>query len=102
MCLTRQFFFQLVKSVALEARVNPARVTPHVLRHAFATLLLAHGADLRTIQALLGHASLTTTEIYTHVMEERLRELVETRHPLVRRTDRDGGRALRRGDKVPE
>ncbi len=101
-CLTRQFFFQLVKSVALEAGVNPARVTPHVLRHAFATHLLAHGADLRTIQALLGHASLTTTEIYTHVMEERLRELVETRHPLVRRTDRDGGRALRRGDKVPE
>ncbi|GGE03905.1 integrase/recombinase XerD [Gemmobacter megaterium] len=80
--LTRLRFYALVKELALVAGLDPARVTPHTLRHAFATHLLAHGADLRAIQTLLGHADLATTEIYTHVLEDRLRDLVLTRHPL--------------------
>jgi integrase/recombinase XerD len=79
---TRQSFFMTVKALALEAGIDPTRVTPHTLRHAFATHLLEHGADLRAIQMLLGHADLSTTEIYTHVVETRLRELVLTHHPL--------------------
>ncbi len=80
--LTRQMFHALVKQMALAAGLSPARVSPHVLRHAFATHLLAHGADLRVIQTLLGHADIATTEIYTHVADARLRELVLTHHPL--------------------
>lgn len=80
--LTRQGFFLLLKELAARAGVAPERVTPHRLRHAFATHLLANGADLRSIQAMLGHADLATTEIYTHVLDERLRELVLTKHPL--------------------
>ncbi|MBY6089752.1 site-specific tyrosine recombinase XerD [Pseudooceanicola sp. 502str34] len=82
--LTRHRFYLLIKEIALAAGINPDRVTPHVLRHAFATHLLAGGADLRAIQTLLGHADLSTTEIYTHVLDERLRDLVETHHPLAR------------------
>lgn len=82
--LTRHSFYMLVKSLARDAGVNPADVTPHTLRHAFATHLLAGGADLRTIQTLLGHADIATTEIYTHVLDARLRELVQTCHPLAR------------------
>ncbi|QFU08484.1 Tyrosine recombinase XerD [Rhodobacteraceae bacterium THAF1] len=82
--LTRHRFFQIIKDIALEAGVDPARVTPHVLRHAFATHLLAGGADLMAIQALLGHADVATTEIYTHVLEERLRDLVLEHHPLAK------------------
>jgi integrase/recombinase XerD len=80
--LTRQGFFLLLKQVALEAGIDPARVSPHVLRHSFASHLLAHGADLRSLQMLLGHADIATTQIYTHVLEERLRRLVEEHHPL--------------------
>jgi integrase/recombinase XerD len=80
--LTRQAFFLLLKRVALAAGLDPARVSPHVLRHSFASHMLARGADLRSLQMLLGHADISTTQIYTHVMEERLRHLVETHHPL--------------------
>lgn len=82
--LTRHWFFNLIKALAVEAGLSPADVTPHTLRHAFATHLLQNGADLRAIQTLLGHADVATTEIYTHVLEERLRELVLEHHPLAR------------------
>ncbi|MDB2369072.1 site-specific tyrosine recombinase XerD [Octadecabacter sp.] len=80
--LTRQTFFGLIKDLAVLGGINPAKVTPHTLRHAFATHLLAGGADLRSIQTLLGHADVATTEIYTHVLDARLRELVLEHHPL--------------------
>jgi integrase/recombinase XerD len=80
--LTRQAFFLLLKQVALAAGIDPARVSPHVLRHSFASHLLAHGADLRSLQTLLGHADIATTQIYTHVLAERLQKLVEAHHPL--------------------
>lgn len=80
--LTRHRFYTLIKELAVHAGVSPAKVTPHTLRHAFATHLLANGADLRSIQTLLGHADISTTEIYTHVLEERLKELVLQHHPL--------------------
>ena len=85
--LTRQHFYLLIKDIAAAGGVDPSRVTPHTLRHAFATHLLAGGADLRVIQTLLGHADLATTEIYTHVLEDQLRDLVLTRHPLARKPD---------------
>lgn len=80
--LTRRRVGQLLKALALEAGLEPAKVSPHVLRHAFATHLLAHGADLRALQTLLGHADIGTTQIYTHVLEERRRALVLDHHPL--------------------
>jgi integrase/recombinase XerD len=80
--ITRQGFALLLKQVALAAGIDPARVSPHVLRHSFASHLLAHGADLRSLQLLLGHADIATTQIYTHVQAERLRKLVEAHHPL--------------------
>ena len=82
--LSRVRFHTLVKEVALRAALDPATVSPHTLRHAFATHLLAGGADLRVIQTLLGHADLGSTEIYTHVLDERLRALVMAHHPLAR------------------
>jgi integrase/recombinase XerD len=80
--LTRRRVGQLLKELALRAGLDPAKLSPHVLRHAFASHLVAHGADLRSVQQLLGHADISTTQIYTHVQEERLRTLVAEKHPL--------------------
>jgi integrase/recombinase XerD len=89
--LTRQRFAQLLKESALAAGIDPARVSPHVLRHAFASHLLEAGADLRSVQLMLGHADIATTQIYTHVLPEKLRSLVEDKHPLARRRRRPLG-----------
>jgi integrase/recombinase XerD len=83
--LTRQRCGQLLKELALAAGLDPALLSPHVLRHAFASHLLDHGADLRSVQQMLGHADIATTQIYTHVQGDRLRRLVESAHPLARR-----------------
>jgi integrase/recombinase XerD len=83
--LTRQRSGQLLKELAVKAGLDPGRLSPHVLRHAFASHLLDHGADLRSVQQMLGHADIATTQIYTHVLSDRLRKLVETAHPLARR-----------------
>lgn len=83
--VTRQAFGQDLKDLALEAGLDPERVSPHVLRHAFASHLLDRGADLRAVQQLLGHADISTTEIYTHVLEERLKRIVNEHHPLATR-----------------
>ncbi|MGE3066579.1 MAG: site-specific tyrosine recombinase XerD [Hyphomicrobiaceae bacterium] len=83
--ITRQRFAQELKVVAQEAGLAPDRVSPHVLRHAFASHLLDRGADLRSVQQLLGHADISTTQIYTHVLEERLRQLVHGHHPLAKK-----------------
>ncbi|WP_128254038.1 site-specific tyrosine recombinase XerD [Falsirhodobacter deserti] len=80
--LTREYFFRLVQSIGVDAGIPPSRVTPHKLRHAFATHLLAGGADLRAIQMMLGHADIGTVEIYTHVLDEKLKDLVLKHHPL--------------------
>jgi integrase/recombinase XerD len=82
--MTRQGLALLLKPVALAAGIDPARVSPHVLRHSFASHMLARGADLRSLQTLLGHADIATTEIYTHVQPERLHRLVQQAHPLAR------------------
>jgi integrase/recombinase XerD len=83
--LTRQHFGAELKDVAAAAGLDARAVSPHVLRHAFASHLLAGGADLRTVQQLLGHADITTTQIYTHILSQRLHDIVENHHPLARR-----------------
>lgn len=87
--LTRQRFGQMIKELAVDAGIEPQRVSPHVLRHAFATHLLEHGADLRVVQQLLGHADITTTQIYTHLSDKRRRDAVMNHHPLAAK-DRGG------------
>lgn len=88
--MTRQAMNGLLNQLALAAGIDPARVSPHVLRHAFATHLLEGGADLRAIQSLLGHADLSTTEIYTHVLDARMRDLVLNHHPLAKAAPPEG------------
>ncbi|WBU54183.1 tyrosine recombinase [Paracoccus sp. SCSIO 75233] len=82
--MARKSMNDLIRDLAIAAGIEPSRVTPHVIRHAFATHLLEGGADLRAIQTLLGHADLSTTEIYTHVLDARMRDLVLNHHPLAR------------------
>jgi integrase/recombinase XerD len=82
--MTRQGFARALKTVAIDAGLDAARVSPHVLRHSFASHLLARGADLRSLQMLLGHADIASTQIYTHILAERLRQMVQDHHPLAR------------------
>lgn len=82
--LTRQRFAQILKDLAQAAEVDEDRVSPHVLRHAFATHLLSRGADLRAIQKMLGHADITTTQIYTHIVNDKMKNIVQTHHPLAK------------------
>jgi integrase/recombinase XerD len=83
--ITTARFAQMLKDLAAKAGISPSKVSPHVLRHAFATHLLEGGADLRSVQQMLGHADITTTQIYTHVAQDRLRELVLSKHPLAKK-----------------
>ena len=83
--ITRQRVFQLLKELALAAKIDPKRLSPHVVRHAFATHLIEHGADLRSVQTMLGHADIATTQIYTHVAGDRLNRTVAEHHPLAQK-----------------
>jgi integrase/recombinase XerD len=96
--LTRVRFYTLIKELAVQGGVDPAKVTPHTLRHAFATHLLAGGADLRAIQTMLGHADVSTTEIYTHVLDTRLQALVLDHHPLATEADKRKAPSTQSGD----
>jgi integrase/recombinase XerD len=83
--LSRQRLFQLLKELALASHIDPKRLSPHVVRHAFATHLIEHGADLRSVQTMLGHADIATTQIYTHVAGDRLARTVADHHPMAQK-----------------
>ena len=87
--LTRGTFFKELKKLALNIGLDPAKVSPHVFRHSFASHLIAHDADLRSVQKLLGHADIATTEIYTHILPNRLKKVIEKSHPLAYNTPKD-------------
>ncbi|MBO1323798.1 site-specific tyrosine recombinase XerD [Acetobacter sp. TBRC 12305] len=97
--LTRQAFDRILHDVALRAGLDPSRLSPHVLRHSFATHMLNHGADLRALQVLLGHADIATTQIYTHVQAERLKQAVAAHHPLARQGPEAGAGVKNRPDR---
>lgn len=80
--VTRDYIFKILKTVAMAAGLNPEKVSPHVLRHSFASHLIAHGADLRSVQQMLGHSNIATTQIYTHIQDNHLKDLVFNKHPL--------------------
>lgn len=80
--ITRQRIFQLIKDLAVDAGIDREKISPHIIRHAFATHLLEHGADLRSVQEILGHESIATTQIYTHITSDHLKEVIEKHHPL--------------------
>ncbi len=82
--ISRIRFFQLIKELAIEAGIEPKRISPHILRHSFATHLLAGGANLRQVQTALGHSDISTTQIYTHILDERLKNMVQDLHPLAK------------------
>ncbi|WP_424984140.1 site-specific tyrosine recombinase XerD [Maritalea sp. S77] len=84
--LARQVFARELKQIAIDAGIDPSKISPHILRHAFASHLLERGADLRVVQVLLGHADISTTQIYTHILDERLTQLVEKHHPLAQKS----------------
>ena len=92
--LTRQGFDKILAEIGGRAGIEPSRLSPHVLRHSFATHMLAHGADLRVLQTLLGHADIATTQIYTHVQADRLKAAVEAHHPLGEAVGPDGQKKL--------
>lgn len=85
--ITRQRIFQILKNIAVLANVDITKISPHVLRHAFATHILDHGADLISVKKMLGHQEIATTEIYTHVSRKKLREIVQTLHPIAQKSD---------------
>ena len=84
--ITRDGFFKNLKSLAVKAGISPQKISPHVLRHSFATHLLSHKVDLRSLQKMLGHEDISTTEIYTHIVSEQLREEVRRNHPLAQKS----------------
>ncbi len=98
--MTRQGFALLLKPMALAAGLDPARVSPHVLRHSFASHMLGRGADLRSLQVLLGHADISTVQIYTHIQPERLQSMVETHHPLAHPPAPQAGEGRARGTET--
>ena len=86
--VSREVFFRLIKKIAAHAGLKSSEISPHVLRHAFATHLLTNGADLRVIQSILGHSDLSTTEVYTHLAGSELKTLIELKHPLAKSKSR--------------